>query len=172
VVSIKSSLGHVTLNLCLCIQWDLRVTVYSSAFRALTVDELFCMVGWAGCGFHKKHARTRYAKLVFLHPVGYAGHIVHSCASGARNVDALFLMLRFTQCSFNKKRAETRYAKLVFLHPVGSAGHVLHSCTYGVQNIDALFSCLGGPGAVFINGELRHITLNLCFCIQWDLRVT
>jgi hypothetical protein len=40
------------------------------------------------CGFDKKHIRTSYVLLVFLHPVGYAGHVVRSGASGARNVDA------------------------------------------------------------------------------------
>jgi hypothetical protein len=33
------------------------------------------------------------AKLVFLHPVGSTGHIVHYEASGARNINALFFML-------------------------------------------------------------------------------
>jgi hypothetical protein len=32
-------------------------------------------------------------KLVFLHPVGSAGHVVHSGASGAQNIDTLFCML-------------------------------------------------------------------------------
>jgi hypothetical protein len=32
---------------------------------------------------HKKRARTRYVKLVFLHPVGTMGHVVRSGASGA-----------------------------------------------------------------------------------------
>jgi hypothetical protein len=39
-----------------------------------------------------KSVRTRYAKLVFLHPVGSVGHVVHSRASGAPNVDTLFFM--------------------------------------------------------------------------------
>jgi hypothetical protein len=33
------------------------------------------MLGSAQCGFHKKRAGTRYAELVFLHLVRYAGHI-------------------------------------------------------------------------------------------------
>jgi hypothetical protein len=75
---------------------------------------LFCMVGWDRCDFHKKHSRRRYVEHVFLHPVGYAGHIVHSGASGARNIDTLFFMLMCDLYGFHKKRVGTCYAKLLF----------------------------------------------------------
>jgi hypothetical protein len=37
--------------------------------------------------------KTRYVELVFLHPVGSAGHVVHSSMSRTQNIDALFFML-------------------------------------------------------------------------------
>jgi hypothetical protein len=35
-------------------------------------------------------AETSYTKLVFLHPVGFAGHVLHCVASGMWNINALF----------------------------------------------------------------------------------
>jgi hypothetical protein len=91
------------------------------------VITLFLTLGWARCGFHKKHDGTHYAELVFVHLVGSMGHVVHSSVSGARNVIALFFMLEWDWYEFNKNHAGTRYTELVFLHPVGSTGDVVHS---------------------------------------------
>jgi hypothetical protein len=55
---------------------------------------------------------------MFLHLVGYAGHVVHFDASRTRNVIALFFILGRDQYGFDKKHAGTRYAKLVFFQPV------------------------------------------------------
>jgi hypothetical protein len=97
------------------------------------------MLRWDRYGYDKKCAKPCYTELVFLHPVGSVGHIVHSSVSTTRNIDALFFMLGWVRCSFPKKGAWTHYAKPVFLHPVGSASHVVHFGASGARNIDALF---------------------------------
>jgi hypothetical protein len=61
--------------------------------EARTIDALFFMLGWDWYRYDKKHARTRYAELLFLHLVGSVGHVVHSSVSGAQNVDVIFFML-------------------------------------------------------------------------------
>jgi hypothetical protein len=85
------------------------------------------MLGWDWCGFHKKCVRTRDAELAFLHPMGSAGHVVHSSASGPRKVNTLFFMLGWARYGFNKKHLGTRVTELVFFHPLGSMGHVVDS---------------------------------------------
>jgi hypothetical protein len=79
-----------------------------------------------------KSVGTGYAKFLFLHPVGSAGHVVQSCASRAGKVEAILFMLRWARCGFHKKRARTPSIKLVFLHLVRSTGHVVHSGASGV----------------------------------------
>jgi hypothetical protein len=90
------------------------------------------MLGCARYGFDKKCTGTSDTELLFLHPLGYVGHVVLSGASGSRNIDRLFFMLGWAQCCFHKKHAGTRYIELVFFHLMGSAGHIVHSGVSGV----------------------------------------
>jgi hypothetical protein len=66
-------------------------------------DAIFFLLRWDQYRFNKKCARTCYTELVFSHPVGYVGHIVHSGAPGECNGDALFFMLRWDRYRFDKK---------------------------------------------------------------------
>jgi hypothetical protein len=45
------------------------------------------MLEWAGA-VSIKSLRDTITKLVFLHPVGSVGHVVHPGASSERNIDA------------------------------------------------------------------------------------
>jgi hypothetical protein len=80
----KWGTGHVTPNLCFCIRWDLRVTwCILVRLGHKTLRYYFTYLGWDWHGYDKMCTGTRYPEHVFLHPVGYAGHVVHYGASGA-----------------------------------------------------------------------------------------
>jgi hypothetical protein len=113
----------------------------------------------------QKAYRDTLCRPFVLHPVGSAGHIVHSRASEPRNIDALFFIIRWTWCDFHKKYGMTLYFKLMFLHPVGSAHHVVHSCASVREKSMHYFSCSGGTGTDLTKSALEHVTLNLCFCM-------
>jgi hypothetical protein len=57
--------------------------VHSGASGAQNVKVLFFWLGWDWYRVDKKRAWTCYIELVFLHPVGSAGDVVHSGVSGA-----------------------------------------------------------------------------------------
>jgi hypothetical protein len=73
---------------------------------------------------------------------------------------------------FPKKCSGKRYADPAFLRPMRSVGQVVHSAMSGRETFTHYFWCSGGLGAVFLKSVSGHVTLNLCFCIRWDLRIT
>jgi hypothetical protein len=75
---------------------------------------------------------------VFLHSLGFTGHVVHYGAPVSRNVDAEFFMPCWDWYGYDKKRTGAHYAILVFLHPMGSVGQVVPSGTSTFSTLDAL----------------------------------
>jgi hypothetical protein len=71
--------------------------VHCDASEAQNVKALFFVLGRDQYGFDQIFIRTRYAELLFLHPVRSVGHVVHSSASGLQNADILFFMLGWDQ---------------------------------------------------------------------------
>jgi hypothetical protein len=103
------------------------------------VDALFFMLGSDRYGFPKRSASGHhYVELVFLHPLGSVGHLVHSSVLGLQNIEALFFMLRWDRYGFYKKCDGTCYVERVFLSGgiCGSRGvfqcirRVKRRCTY------------------------------------------
>jgi hypothetical protein len=136
-VSIKSAPGHVTPNLCFCIRWDLRVTQCIPVYPGHNTS-IHYFHAWVGpLRIKKKCAGKSYTEIVFLPPVGYASHVVHSSASWAQNVNAVFFMLGWAQCGFHKK--------CILVHPRHETS--MHH-----------FSSSGGPDAVSIKSAPVHIT--------------
>jgi hypothetical protein len=72
------------------------------------------MLMWDRYRFQKRRIGTHYAELVFMHPVGYAGHLVHCGAFGACNIDVLFFLLGWDWYEFHKMRRDTRCRTCVF----------------------------------------------------------
>jgi hypothetical protein len=126
------------------------------------------MLGWDRFESHKKRDGTSYAKLVFLHPMGSAGHVVRSGSSGVRNVDTLFFIPVWAQSGSHKRH----YTKFVFLHQVGSTGHVVCSGASRARNGTQYLSFPVGPDIDPTKNASGTCYANLCIRIWWDLRVT
>jgi hypothetical protein len=58
--------------------------VHSGASGVRNFDTLFFMLWWDRYRFHEKRIGTSYAELVFLHPVGFAGHVLFRCIRGMK----------------------------------------------------------------------------------------
>jgi hypothetical protein len=115
VVSIKNTPGHFTSNLFFSTSGGICESL--SAFwcvRGSKCRLTFSMLGWARCGFHKKHTRTRYVELMFLHPVGSAGHLVHFGACGPRKVDAIVFIVGWASIDSTRSAPQHLMRNLCF----------------------------------------------------------
>jgi hypothetical protein len=57
--------------------------VHFGASGARNIDALYFMLGLYRYGYDRKFVGTHYAEILFFHPIGSAGHVVHSGASEA-----------------------------------------------------------------------------------------
>jgi hypothetical protein len=119
--------------------------VHSYAFVLRNVDALFFMLRWDRYGFHKTRSGTHYTELVFLHPVGYVGHVVHSGASGAQNMKYYFLCSGGPNAVFIKMRWDKLRRTCVF-----ASGGIWESrsafwCIQGAQCQHTIFHARVGP---------------------------
>jgi hypothetical protein len=131
------------------------------------------MLVWDWFGFDKKHVRTHYVELVFLLLVGSAGHVVHSSASGVRNIDALFFMLRLDRYRIHKKVCWDTLCQTCVFASTGICGpRSAFRSIRATKRRCTIFHAYVGPVQNPQKSVLGHVTLNLCFCIHWDLWVT
>jgi hypothetical protein len=130
------------------------------------------MLVWDRYIFQKKRTGTRYAKLMFLHPVGCVCHTVHCGVSRARNVDTLFFLLCWDWYGFHKKASGQLMPNLCRCIRWYSWVTWCILVPPGREMSTHYFSCSGGNGAVFIKSTSGHFPANLCFCIRWDMWVT
>jgi hypothetical protein len=78
----KSTLGHVTLNMSFCIRWDRWVTLsIQERLGHETSMHYFSCSGGTGKDLTKSTSGHVTLKF-FLHPMGFADHVVHSGESG------------------------------------------------------------------------------------------
>jgi hypothetical protein len=102
------------------------------------------MLGWAGCGFHKKSIGTRYAKLRFCNRWDLRVRHCILVRPGRKTSTQYFFLFGWAQCGFHKKREVTGCVEVVFLDSVGSAGHVVLLVRPGCEMSTHHFSCSGG----------------------------
>jgi hypothetical protein len=123
-------------------------------------------------GSHKMRDMTCYTELVFLYPVRLAAHVVRSGESGAQIIDTICFILRRASSGPHKKCVRSRYGELVFLHAVRSVCHIVRSGASRPQNVNTLCFILGWVRCGSHKMVLGHATMNLCFYIRLDLRLT
>jgi hypothetical protein len=94
--------------------------------------------------FHKKRVKTCYAELLFLHPEGSAGHVVHFGVSRVRNIDALFFMLGWKRYGFDKSVSGHVTLNFYFCIQGDLRVPYLIPVRLGFKTSSHYFSCLGG----------------------------
>jgi hypothetical protein len=139
---------------------------------ARNIDVLFFMLGWDRFGFHKKHTGTRYAELVFLHPLRFVGPIVHSGSSGGAKRQHTIFHARVGPVQIPQKAPGHVTLNWCF---ASSGIRGSRSAVWYVRwhkTLTHYFPCSGGTSSDSTKSALGHVTPNLCLFIWRDLRIT
>jgi hypothetical protein len=116
--------------------------MHSGASGAQNVEALFFMLGWARSSIQKKHVKTHYAELVFLHLVGYAAPVVTSGASLRETSMHYFLCSGGPGLDTSKSRSRHIMPTCVSTSGWIGGSHSAFRCIWA-RNIDALCFMLG-----------------------------
>jgi hypothetical protein len=133
----------------------------------MSKHNFLCLVGPRAVSIKSASRNVVLSGLLFLHPmgsaghvvpnfyfclwpVGFVGHVVHSGATRAtvsiKSASRHVVLLMLSELVFLHAMGYAGHVvpKFCFcLHPVGFVGHVVHSGAFGAQNIDTLFFILG-----------------------------
>jgi hypothetical protein len=144
--------------------------VHFSAFGAQNIDTLFFILGWARCVSTKSMLGHVTSNLYFC-----IGRICGSCGAfrcilGVKRRCAIF-HARVGPVQFQEKAHWGTLRRTCVFHQVGSTGHVVHSGASVAPNVNALFFMLRWTWCGFHKSMSGHVSPNLYFCIQWNLRV-
>jgi hypothetical protein len=96
-------------------------------------------------GFDRKHFETSYAKLVFLHPMGSAGHVVHFSASRVET------SMHYFPCSSGPGEVSIKSARDTLCRTcVFASGGICGSCSafwciLDVKRLRTIFQARVGP---------------------------
>jgi hypothetical protein len=150
--------------------------VHSVASGTLNINALFFLLEWDEYGFYKMRDGTPYTKLVFLHPMGYAGRVVHVVRPRRETSMHYFSCLGGT--GTDSKNSTSRHVTLNLCFVCGgicesrSAFRCVQDakCRSGRKMPTHYFSYSAGSDMHSTKSAMGDITTNLCFCIWWDSR--